>query len=134
MTPYVTALVKKQHPTARTRPSTACVCVCECVCVSCKTAMKSQCQVIFCPSLLLYWNNRRRYVCVSVYLCVCFGLATTLTLCVLDFSLPPPSPRSAVAMATHQEAPSCVCACDRNFITAHKRWLCVFLCLRTFSS
>lgn len=39
---------------------------------------------------------------------------------------PHPPPHSAVAIATHQEAPSCVGACDHNFITAYKRQLCAY--------
>lgn len=42
------------------------------------------------------------------------------------FPHPSPPPQSAVAIATHQEAPSCVGACDHNFITAYKRQLCAY--------
>lgn len=36
---------------------------CMCVCVRCETAMKSQCQVVFCPSRL-HWKKHRCCVCV----------------------------------------------------------------------
>lgn len=42
---------------------TAIYCMCVCVCVSCKIAMKSQCQAIFCPSQQ-HWKNHCRYICV----------------------------------------------------------------------
>ena len=117
---YMTSLVKKQHPTARTQPS-ACVCVSD---------VKRQWNLNAKLSSVLRDCIGRNIVVASVF----WPCHHVNALCPEP---PPPThnsspPCSAVAMATHQEAPSCVWACDRNFITAHKRWLCVLMCLCAF--
>lgn len=96
-----------------TLPLSGCVCVC--VFPMCEIAIHSRCHAISHPSML-YCKNQ-------ICLCAFWPWRHINTLCP---GFPHPPPHSAVAIVTHQEAPSCVGACDHNFITAYKRWLCAY--------
>lgn len=69
----------------------------------------------------------------TVYLCMHACVLANL-INALSPGVPPTHhpPCSTVAVATYQEAPSCVSACDHSFITAHKLRLCVFVGLFRF--
>lgn len=95
---------------------TAIYCMCVCVCVSCKIAMKSQCQAIFCPSQQ-HWKNHCRYICV------CWRRHRVNAMC-------PGSPPPSQHCSCHGNAPRGSIMCLRlwpQFIRAHKHWLCVFI-------